>query len=110
MKNTWTIIAVACIIVGCILGHFSTIPILDYIALALESFGLCALSHKTLKKVEKPTWKEYVCVCLFIATGFLCYLAGITEDKMSQIITMVAALIALIAGLIIPQIKKKKDD
>ena len=90
--------------------HYSTIPILDGCALALESFGLCALGHKTLKKVEKPTWKEYACVGLFITTGFLCYMAGIAEDKMSQLINMLAAVIALIAGLIIPQIKKKKND
>ena len=109
MKNVWTIVGVICIIAGCILGHFSIIPILDYGALALESFGLCALSLKTLKKVEKPTWKEYTCVGLFIAAGIFCALAGVAKDIMSQIITMTAALIAIIAGLIIPQIKKKKE-
>lgn len=109
-KKTWTIIAVICVIAGCIVEHFSTIPIVDGCALAFESFGLCALSHKTLQKVEKPSWKEYVCVGLFIAAGFFCYQAGITKDTMTQLFTMIAAVIALIAGLIIPNIKIKEKN
>ena len=43
MKKAWTIIAVICIIAGCIIGQFSKIAIADYGAIALEAFGLVSL-------------------------------------------------------------------
>lgn len=107
MKNIWTIIAVICVAAGCVLGHFSTIAIVDYSAIALEAFGLCTLILNTLKKAEKKSWKEYTCVGLFVAAGVLCALAGVAEQTMTQLITVIAGLIALIAGLIVSQIKKE---
>ena len=107
MRKIYTIIAVICIIAGCILGHFSTVAVVDYSAIALEAFGLCTLIIETLKKSEKKTWKEFTCVGLFVAAGVLCALAGVAEQTMTQLITVVAGLIALIAGLIVSQIKKE---
>ena len=107
MKNVWTIIAVICIIVGCLLGQFSTIAIADYTAIALEAFGLTALIISTLKKTEQKTWKEFTGIVLFIVAGVCCAVAGLAEGTMTQIITAVAGLIALIIGLITVKIKKE---
>lgn len=106
MKNVWTIIAVACIIAGCVIGHFSTIAIADYGAIALEAFGFCTLIVNTLKKAKEKTWKEYSCIALFALAGVFCALAGVEESTMTQLISVVTGLIALIAGLFVSQIKK----
>lgn len=107
MKNVWTIIAVICIIAGCILGQFSTIAIVDYTAIALEAFGLTVLIINTIKKAEKKTWKEFAGIVLFLGAGVCCAVAGLAEGTMTQIITLVAGLIALIIGLI--TVKHKKE-
>ncbi|MBO7735856.1 MAG: hypothetical protein J6S67_25025 [Methanobrevibacter sp.] len=107
MKKAWTIIAVICIIAGCVLGQFSTIAIADYGAIALEAFGLTALIIGTIKKAGKKTWKEFTGVALFVVAGVCCAVAGIAEGTMTQIITAVAGLVALIIGLITVQIKKE---
>ena len=107
MKNFWTILAVVAIVAGCVIGHFSTVPVADCSAIALEAFGFTVLVIKTVKKAEKKTWKEYVTVILFVVGGVSCAVAGIAESTMTTIITTVAGLVALIAGLLI--IKKKND-
>ena len=107
MKNVWTIIAVICIIAGCVLGQFSTIAIADYSAIALEAFGLTALIIGTIKKAEKPGWKEFAGIVLFMIAGVCCAIAGMAEGTMTQIITAVAGLIALIIGLISVKVKKE---
>ena len=107
MKNVWTIIAVICIIAGCVLGQFSTIAIVDYSAIALEAFGLTALIIGTIKKSEKKTWKEYTGVALFVVAGVCCAVAGLAEGTMTQIITAVAGLVALIIGLITVKLKQE---
>lgn len=107
MKNKLTIIAVICVIAGCIMGYFSTIAIVDYTAIAVMAFGFVTLIVNTLKKAEKKTWKEYAGVALFTVAGGCCALAGMAQDTMSQLITLVAGLVVFIAGLITVNIKKE---
>jgi hypothetical protein len=105
VKNLITIIAVICIFAGCVIGHYSTIPAVDYGAVALESFGFATLIIKTLKKAKEKTWKEYTGVGLFVVAGICCAVACIAEATMSQLISIGFAVVAMIAGLI--TIKKK---
>ena len=107
MKNVWSIIAVACIVAGCVVAHFSSIAIVDYSAIAVMSFGFVTLIINTIKKADNKGWKEIVGVLLFAVAGGCCAVAGIAQDTMSQLITLVAGLITLIAGLITISIKKK---
>lgn len=53
MKRFITILAVFCIIAGCIIGKLSTVPQAQLGAIALEAFGFAALIIKTLKQAEK---------------------------------------------------------
>lgn len=106
MKNKLTIIAVICIIAGCIVGHFSTIAMVDYAAIAVEAFGFVTLIVNTIQKAEKKGWKEIISVILFIVSGGCCAIAGMAQDTMSQLITLVAGLVVFIAGLITVSIKK----
>lgn len=107
MKNKLTIIAVICIIAGCILGHFSTIAIVDYAAIAMEAFGFVTLIVNTVQKSEKKTWKEFTGIALFVVAGGCCAIADMAQDTMSQLITLVAGLVVFIAGLITVNIKKE---
>ena len=105
MKRFITILAVICIIAGCIIGKLSTVPQTQLGAIALEAFGFAALIIKTLKQAEKKTWKEYTSVILFAVAGILCAVAGLAEATMTSIIAAVFALVAMIIGLFI--VKKK---
>jgi preprotein translocase subunit Sss1 len=105
MKRFIIILAVICIIIGCIIGKLSTVPQAELGAVALEAFGFAALIIKTLKKAEKKTWKEYTSVILFAIAGILCAVAGIAEATMTSIIAAAFALVAMIIGLFI--VKKK---
>lgn len=109
MKKAWTIIAVICIIAGCIVGYFSKIAMVDYTAIAVMAFGFVTLIMKTIQKAEKKTWREIVGIICFGVAGGCCAVAGMAQDTMSQIITMVAGLVVLIAGLITVSIKKSGD-
>ena len=100
MKNKITIIAVILIIAACIVGKFSTIPAVDYGAIAVEAFGFTLLIVKTLKKAETKTWKEYTAVILFAGSGVCCALAGVAESTMTQLIELVFGLIAFIIGML----------
>lgn len=105
MKNFITILAVACIIAGCIIGCNSSIAIADYGAIALEALGFTLLIVKTIKNAKEKTWKEYTGVILFAIAGVCCGIAGVAEATMTTIITTVAGLVALIIGLLV--VKKK---
>ena len=100
MKNLIKILAVICIIAGCIVSRFSTIAVADYGAITLEAFGFTMLIISTLKKAKEKTWKEYTCVALFAVAGVCCGIAGIAEGTITQIITTVSGLIALVIGLL----------
>lgn len=105
MKNLFTYICLACVIVGAAVGHFSAIPLVDCLAITASSFGLTGLIVSTNKKAEKLTWKEYATVALFTVAGVAAYIADISQELVGKIAAAVVGLIALISGVIV--IKKK---
>lgn len=108
MKNFVKILGVILLVAGSVLGCFSTIAVADYIAIAVDACGLALLIGSTLKKAEKKTWKEYLCIVLFAIAGFCCGFAGIADTVIAQLSTAIAAVVALITGLIVSSIKAKK--
>ena len=107
MKKFITILAVICIVAGCIIGHFSAVTTGDLTAIALEAFGFTVLVINTLKKQEKNTWKEISSVVLFVAGGACCAVAGLTQDTMAQAISLTVAAVALLVGILTAVIKKQ---
>ncbi len=108
MKNILKVIGIACLIVGCVMGCLSTIPVVDGSAIALDACGLAILIGTTLKKAEKKTWKEYVSIALFVVAGVCLGIAGVAEETISTLISTVAGLVALIIG-ILSTVYKKND-
>lgn len=100
MKNFLKIIGIVLLVAGSSVAVFSTIPMADYLGIAADAFGFALLVGATLKKAEKKTWKEYLGVILFAVAGLCCGFAGLAESTMSQIVSLVSGLIALILGLI----------
>ena len=100
MKNFIKILGVVLLLCGSAVSVFSTVTLVDCIAIGVAALGLALLIGSTLKKVEKRTWKDYLAVCLFAVAGFLCGIAGIAEGTFTQIATAVTGLISLIIGLV----------
>ena len=105
MKNLFTYICIACVIVGASVGYLSAIPLVDGLAITAASFGLTGLIVTTAKKAEKLTWKEYVTIALFTVAGVCAYIANISQELIGKIAAAVVGLLALIFGVI--AIKKK---
>ena len=105
MKNLFTYICLACVIAGAAVGYFSTIPLVDGLAITAASFGLTGLIVSTAKKSEKLTWKEYATIALFTVAGVLAYIANISQEVIGKVAAAVVGLLALIFGVI--AIKKK---
>ena len=100
MKNFVKILGIVLLIAGSAVSVFSTITLVDCIAIGVAALGLALLIVSTLKKVEKKTWKDYLAVILFAVAGFLCGLAGFAETTFTQVATAVAGVIALVIGLL----------
>jgi len=107
MKNVFKIIGLVLIIGGASLCYFTTVPIADGIGIAVSALGLALTIVGVLKKTEKKTWKEFVAIACFAVGGLLCGFAGFSEAIVTQVITAVFGVVALIAGLIVSLIKPK---
>lgn len=108
MKNFAKIAGIILLVAGTVIAVFTSIPIADYIAIAVDALGLALLVAATLKKPEKRTWKETLAVILFVIGGALCGIAGFAESTVTQLITVVFGAVSLIVGLIMAINKKEK--
>ena len=107
MKNIFKILGLVLIIAGSALAYFTTVPIAEYSGIAVAALGLALAIVGVLNKTEKKTWKEYVAVICFAVGGLFCGFAGFSEALMTQVITAVFGVVALIAGLIVSFVKPK---
>ena len=108
MKNFFKILGLVLIIAGSALCYFSTVPVADGIGIAVTALGLALTIVGVLKKTEKKTWKEYVAIICFAVGGLLCGFVGYSEAIVTQVITAVFGVVALIAGLLISLKPKEK--
>lgn len=108
MKNFFKILGLVLIIAGSTLCYFSTVPVADGIGIAVAALGLALTIVGVMKKTEKKTWKEYLAVICFAVGGLLCGFAGFSEAIVTQVISAVFGVVALIAGLIISLKPKEK--
>lgn len=107
MKKIWAIIAVAVLIAASVLAYFTTISAVKYTALCVASFDYGIIVMSTIKTATKKTWREYLCVGLFILAGLLFAVVGFSKDSLTQLIAGISSVIALIAGLLVAFIPKK---
>lgn len=108
MKNIFKILGLVLIIGGSALAYFTAIPIAQYSGIAVAALGLALTIIGVLNKTEKVTWKEIVAIICFAVGGFLFGFAGFSEAILTQVITAVFGVVALVAGLIVSFVKAKQ--
>ena len=87
------------IVVGAVVSYFSTIPLVDYLALCVSMGSAGVLCADTLKRATKKSWKEYLAVVCIGIGSFGAGFCGVAPDTSSQIISLVVSAILLIAGV-----------
>ena len=104
-KTIFTIIAVAALIGGIVLGTFTDIAN-DLPAIALTAFGLGGLIISTWNKSEKKGGILLASIICMIVGGLAAAFAEMTEDSVSRLIAAIVAVVTLIAGILTPIISK----
>ena len=108
MNKTFKIIMVILMVIGAIVSYFSDIPLVDYISLAVEFGSAGALCANIRNKSEKKDWKVNVSMICIGISSFCLGFIGVTTDVMSQVITAVVGLLALILGLVLGKVSLPK--
>lgn len=108
MKNILVYLGVAVLIAATIVAQFTTVPNADFIQLAGFAVGLALAVIGTVKKAEKKDWKLYGSISGVIIGSMLLVFAGVTEEKITSIMTLVFGLVVLVIS-ILPTVIKKKE-
>lgn len=108
MKNILVYLGVVILIAATIVAQFTTVPNADFIQLAGLAVGLALAVIGTVKKAEKKDWKLYSSIAGVIVGSMLLVFAGVTEEKITTIMTLVAGLVVIVIS-ILPTIIKKKE-
>lgn len=87
------------IVAGAVVSYFSTVPLVDYLAICVSMGSAGVLCADTMKRVAQKTWKEYVAVVCIGLGSFGAGFCGVAPDTSSQIISLVVSAILLIAGV-----------
>ena len=102
-KAIFTIISIVALIGGITLGYFTDIGN-DLPAIALTTFGATGLCITTWKKSEKKDGIVLASIICMVICGISAAFAEMSEDNLQKLIAAVIAVVALIAGILIPVI------
>ena len=100
-KTIFTIIAIAALIAGIILGTFTDVAN-DLPAIGLSAFGLGGLIVLTYNKSEKKGGVLLASIICMVISGFTAALAELSQETYTKLISAVVALVALIVSILIP--------
>ena len=104
-KTIFTIIAIAALIGGLVLGTFTDVAN-DLPAIALSAFGLGGLIIVTFNKSEKKGGVLIASIICMVISGFAAAFAEMSQDTYSKLISAIVAVVALIVGILIPIFSK----
>lgn len=112
MKKNWlTVIGILFVVVGVAISYFAKWELADVSGFASVMFGAGLMCANIWNKRD-TTVKTWLSILSLALVGVGCFVVGfggvIAESTMATIITSVFGFIAIIAGLIIPAIAKKK--
>ncbi|HBB42496.1 MAG TPA: hypothetical protein DCZ74_03185 [Treponema sp.] len=109
MKNIFTWIGLALVVIGAAVGAFTGIEAAKWIELAACSVGLAVCVVSIVNGSERKDWKVYVALAGIAVGTVLLIWGGMAENTITTIISAVIGLAALIAGLI-PVITARKKE
>ena len=104
-KTIFTIIAIAALIGGLVLGTFTDV-MNDLPAIALSAFGLGGLIIVTFNKSEKKGGVLITSIICMVISGFAAAFAEMSQDTYSKLISAIVSVVALIVGILIPIFSK----
>ena len=110
MKNILVYLGIAVLVISTAIGQFTGIPNADFIQLAGLAVGLALAVIGTVKKAEKKDWKLYVSIIGVIVGAVLLVFAGVTEEKIASIMSLVAGLVLIIVSLLPTFVKKEVEE
>lgn len=104
-KTVFTVIAIVALVAGIVLGTFTDVGN-DLPAICLSAFGLGTLIILTYNKSEKKGGVLIASIICMVISGFAAAFAEMSQDALSKLISAIVAVVALIAGILIPVISK----
>lgn len=102
MNKIVTMIGVVLTVAGVVVAGFVDIPMADLLGIATSMVGAGVACAGVIKKSQgKNKALVYSSVAMIAVGAFLMPFVGIAESTVTQIITVVGGLVALVAGLIV---------
>lgn len=98
-KKIGLIIGIALMVAGGIFAALTDVAA-DLPAVAITAFGLGITIMSVWNKAQKKDWKLKVALACMSVGGFCCALAGCAEETMTQLVSLVIAVVTIIAGLL----------
>ena len=112
MKKNWlTVIGILFIVVGVAISYFAKWELADVSGFAVTMFGAGLMCANIWNKRDKTvkTWLSVLSLVLVGVGAFIIGFGGVVaESLVTTIVSSVFGFVAIIAGLIIPAIAKKK--
>lgn len=102
MKTFLTILGVVLAVAGTIISAFTGIPAAEFVGVAVSMLGAAIVCSSAIKKATtaKARLLAIVAVALIAVGGFLLGCLGFTEDIVTQLVSIVAGITALVLGMI----------
>ena len=112
-KTILTIVSIVALIISLALGYFTDVAN-DLPAIGLGAFGFGGLIIATWKKSKKKDGILLAAIILMVISGLAAVFAEMAQDSYSKLIAAIVAVVALIAGILIPVVSnalsKKKTE
>ena len=102
MKTFLTILGVVLAVAGTIISAFTGIPAAEFVGVAVSMLGASIVCSSAIKKATtaKARLLSFIAVILIAIGGFLLGCLGFTEDLVTQLISIVSGITALVIGMI----------
>lgn len=104
-KTILTIVSIATLIIGLVIGQFTDVGN-DLPAIGISALGFGGLIFATWKKSEKKGGALLAAIICMVISGMAAAFAEVSQDAYSKLIAAIVAVVALIAGILIPVISK----
>lgn len=104
MNKVLTIVGVALAVAGAGIAAFTGLPMSDILGIAVAMVGAAVSCTGVVKKSReegKGKALTYTSVALIAIGSFLMGFMGVAESTVTQVITVAAGLVALVAGLVV---------
>lgn len=110
-KKLLLIVGIVLVIVGCVASYLADFKLADVTGFAVTMFGAGLACVSLLEKgsEEKPWYLSVIGVACIGVGAFLLGFGGMAENTMTMIISSVTGVVAVIVGILLVTLTKKKE-